>query len=74
MGVNDSKLCDIAINIGNLTIENAYEILFLAVRSKRFQTIDLSKKAVDDLIIMSHVRAALQLICEASVLKSMQVE
>ncbi|GMQ80000.1 MAG: hypothetical protein BMS9Abin03_465 [Thermodesulfobacteriota bacterium] len=67
MDVNDLKLYDIVINIGNLTIEDACEIICLAARSKSCRTTDESKQAVDDLAIASHLRAALQLICEAEV-------
>ena len=67
MDVNDPKLYDIVINIGNLTIEDACEIICLAARSKSYRTTDKSKQAVDDIAIASHLRAALQLICEAEV-------
>ena len=67
MDINDSKLYDIVINIGNLTIEDACEIICLAARSKSRGTTDESKQAVDDLAIASHLRAALQRICEAEV-------
>ena len=67
MDVNDPKLYDIVINIGNLTIEDACEIICLAARSESFRTTDESKQAVDDLAIVSHLRAELQLICVAEV-------
>lgn len=67
MDANDPKLYDIIINIGNLTIEDACEIICLAARSKSYRTTDESKQAADDLAIASHLRAALQLICEAEV-------
>jgi cytidylate kinase len=67
MDINDPKLYDIVINIGNLTINDACEIICLAARSKSFRITDKSKQIVDDLAIASHLRAALQLICEAEV-------
>jgi cytidylate kinase len=67
MDINNPKLYDIVINIGNLTIDDACEIICIAARSKSFRITDESKQAVDDLAIASHLRAALQLICEAEV-------
>jgi cytidylate kinase len=67
MDINDPKLYDIVINIGNLTIDDACEIICLAARSKSFRITDVSKQTVDDLAIASRLQAALQLICEAEV-------
>jgi cytidylate kinase len=67
MDINDPKLYDIVINIGNLTIDDACEIICLTARSKSFRITDESKQIVDDLAISSRLRAALQLICEAEV-------
>jgi len=67
MDVNDPKLYDIVINIGNLTIENACEIICLAARSKSYRSTDESKQAIDDLAITNRIQAELQPICEAQV-------
>ncbi|MEJ2656038.1 MAG: cytidylate kinase-like family protein [Desulfobacterales bacterium] len=65
--IHDPKLYDIVINIGNLTIEDACEIICLAARSRSYRTTDESKQAVDDLAIASRMRAALQRVCDAEV-------
>ena len=67
MDINNPKLYDIVINIGNLAIEEACEIICFAARSNSYQTTDESKQAVEDLAIASHLRAALQPVCEADV-------
>jgi cytidylate kinase len=67
MDVNDPKLYDIVINIGNLTIDNACEIICLAAKSDAYLMTDESKRALDDAAISSHMNAALQSICEAQV-------
>jgi hypothetical protein len=67
MDINDPKLYDIVINIGNLAIEDACEIICLAARSNSYQTTDESKQAVEDLAIASRIRAALQPVCDAEV-------
>lgn len=67
MDINDPKLYDIVINIGNLTIEDACEIICIAARSKSYRITHESKQAVDDVAIASHLKAALQHICEAEV-------
>lgn len=65
--VNDPKLYDIVINIGNLTIEDACEIICLAARSKSYRSTDESKQAIDDLAITNRIQAELKSICEAQV-------
>ena len=67
MDVNDPKLYDIVINIGNLTIDNACEIICLAAKSDAYLMTDESKQALDDAAITSYIDAALQSICEAQV-------
>jgi cytidylate kinase len=67
MDVNDPKLYDIVINIGNLTIDNACEIICLAAKSDAYLMTDESKQALDDAAITSYIDAALQSICEARV-------
>jgi cytidylate kinase len=65
--VNDPKLYNIVINIGNLTIEDACEIICLAARSKSYRSTDESKQAIDDLAITNRIQAELNSICEAKV-------
>jgi cytidylate kinase len=65
--VNDPKLYDIVINIGNLTIEDACEIICLSARSESYQSNDESKQAIDDLAITNRIQAELKSICEAQV-------
>ena len=67
MNIHDPKLYDIVINIGNLTIDDACEIICLAARSKSFRITDESKQTVEDLAIASRLRAALQPVCDAEV-------
>lgn len=67
MDINDPKLYDIVINIGNLAIEDACKIICLLARSNSYQTTDESKQAVEDLAIASRLRAALQPLCDAKV-------
>jgi hypothetical protein len=67
MDVNDPKLYDIVINIGNLTIDSACEIICLAARSNAYLMTDESKQALDDAAITSYINAALQSICDARV-------
>ncbi len=65
--IHDPKLYDIVINIGNLTINNACEIICLAAKSNAYLITDESKQAVADAAIASYINAALQTICEAQV-------
>ena len=67
MDINDPKLYDIVINIGNLTIQDACEIICVAARGNSFRITDESKQAVEDVAIASHLRAALQPVCDAEV-------
>ena len=67
MDINDPKLYDIVINIGNLTIQDACEIIYVAARGNSFRITDESKQAVEDLAIASHLRAALKPVCDAEV-------
>jgi cytidylate kinase len=65
--INNPKLYDIVINIGNLTIEDACEIICLAAKSDAYLMTDESKQALDDAAVTSYINAALQSICEAQV-------
>lgn len=65
--LNDPKLYDIVINIGQLKVRDACEIICAAAQSDNYKTTAESIKAVNDLAIVSHVKAALQEVCEADV-------
>jgi cytidylate kinase len=65
--VNNPKLYDIVINIGNLTIDDACEIICLAAKSDAYVMTGESKQALDDAAISSYIDAALHSICEAHV-------
>ena len=67
MDIHDAKLYDIVINIGNLTIEDACEIICVAARSNSYRTTNESKQVVEDLAISSRLRAALIPLCDAEV-------
>ena len=67
MDIHDAKLYDIVINIGNLTIEDACEIICAAARSNSYRTTNESKQVVEDLAISSRLRAALLPLCDAEV-------
>jgi cytidylate kinase len=65
--LNDPRLYDIIINIGQLNVSDACEIICSAARSEAYKTNLDAKKAISDLAIVSHIKAALQDICEAEV-------
>jgi cytidylate kinase len=65
--LNDPWLYDIIINIGQLNVSDACEIICTAARSEAYKTNFDSKKAISDMAIVSHIKAALQDICEADV-------
>ncbi|MGD9106189.1 MAG: cytidylate kinase-like family protein [Desulfobacterales bacterium] len=65
--VNDPKLYDIVINIGNLTIEDACEIICLSARSKNYRITDETKQTIDDLAITNRIQVELKSICEAQI-------
>jgi 2C-methyl-D-erythritol 2,4-cyclodiphosphate synthase len=67
MDIHDPNLYDIVINIGNLTIQDACEIICVAARGDIFRITDESKQAVEDFAIASRLRAALQPVCDAEV-------
>ena len=65
--INDPKLYDIIIKFGDLTIDDACEIICLAANSDAYLMTDESKQILDDAAIASYINAALQSICEAQV-------
>ena len=55
----DSRLYDIVLHIGRLTVDNAVDILFDTVQKPNFQTSGESRQLVDDLALSATVKAAL---------------
>jgi cytidylate kinase len=55
----DSRLYDIVLHIGRLTVDNAVEMLFDTVQKQNFQTSVESRQLVDDLALSATVKAAL---------------
>ena len=55
----DSRLYDIVLHIGRLTVDNAVDILFDTVQKPNFQTSAESRQLVDDLALSATVKAAL---------------
>jgi cytidylate kinase len=67
MDINDSQIYDIVLNIGRLTIADACELLCTMAHSETFKATPASTRAINDLALSSHVRAALQVVCKAEV-------
>lgn len=65
--VNSPELYDILVNIGQLRIRDACEIIRTAALSNTFKLTSKSKKAIENFALSSHVKAALQDVCEAEV-------
>jgi len=63
----DPRIYDIVLNIGGLKIADACDIICTAARSETFATTFESRKFLKDLAITSHVKAALEGICDAKV-------
>ena len=55
----DSRLYDIVVHIGRLTVDNAVDILFDTVQKPNFQMSAESRQLVDDLALSATVKAAL---------------
>jgi cytidylate kinase len=55
----DSRLYDIVLHIGRLTVDNAVDILFDTLQKPNFQTSEESRQLVDDLALSATVKAAL---------------
>jgi cytidylate kinase len=55
----DSRLYDIVLHIGRLTVDNAVDILFDTAQKPNFQTSTESRQLVDDLALSATVKAAL---------------
>jgi len=65
--VHDPELYDLIVNLTHLKIQDACDIICRAVRSDIYVTTVASQKLVADLALSSHVKAALQDICDAEV-------
>lgn len=65
--VEDPRMYDILLHIGGLRISDACDIICTAAKSEAFTTTQESQKTITDLAIVSHVKAALQDICDAEV-------
>jgi len=65
--MSDPRLYDMILNIGRLRVQEACEIIATAARSEAYRTTPASEKAIRDLALGSHVKAALQDICDAEV-------
>lgn len=65
--IEDPRVYDIILNIGGLRIIDACNIICAAAKSETFATTPESQKALSDLAIVSHVKAALKDVCEAEV-------
>lgn len=65
--LNDPKLYDMVIKIGTFKIQDACEIICSAAQSNPFKATAESERKLKDLAISSHVRMALQSLCEAGV-------
>lgn len=65
--VNNPQIYDILINIGQLRVQDACEIICTGALSNTFKLTSESKKAIEDFALSRHVKAALQDVCEAEV-------
>jgi len=55
----DASLYDVVVNLAQLSLEEAAEIIGCAARQKRFEFTAESQRAMDDLALASHVKAKL---------------
>lgn len=67
MDLSDILLYDIVIHIGQLKIQDACDIICAAAKSKTYEMSLTTRKSINDLAIASHVKAALQDVCETEV-------
>lgn len=65
--VRDSYLYDMVIHIGKLKIDDACDIIAAQAKRKSFTADGESLRALGDIAISSHIRAALQETCQAEV-------
>lgn len=57
--VGNPVLYDIVLNVKNITVDRAVDVICKAVKLKQFQTTPESQKAIEDLSMASQVKAAL---------------
>lgn len=55
----DSRLYDMVMHVGNITVSDAVQILYFTVKKPCFQTTPSSQKILDDLLLASQVQATL---------------
>jgi cytidylate kinase len=55
----DSRLYDIVLHIGKLTVDDAVDLLFVTVKKPNFQSTPESRKVVEDLALSAKVKAHL---------------
>jgi cytidylate kinase len=65
--MHDSWLYDMVLHIDRLSIDDACNIVCRAASSDKFKTTALSRAALADLALESHVKAVLESICKADV-------
>jgi cytidylate kinase len=65
--ISDPRLYDMVLNVGRLKVQDACEIICTAARSDAYRSTPESRNAIKDLAVSSHVKAALQGICDAEV-------
>ncbi len=67
MDLNDPRLYHIVIHIDQLNIQDACTIICTAAQSNTYEMTAETRKSINDLAIVSHLKAALLEICEAEV-------
>jgi cytidylate kinase len=67
MEVSDPGLYDILINIGQVTIHDACNLICTAVHSDTYKTTFESQRIIENLALASHVQTLLQDVCDAHV-------
>lgn len=65
--IDNARLYDLIIHIGSLTVQDAIDIICSAARSKTYEVTPDALRTINDLAIVSHVKAAIQEKCEADV-------
>jgi cytidylate kinase len=65
--MNDPQLYDIVVHIGKLKIQDACNLICTAAKSETCRATAESEKALQNLALSSHVKAALQDICKPEV-------
>lgn len=68
--MSDPRLYDMVLCIGRLTIDDASALICAAAARQSFKATVQSKEDLNDLVVVSHVRAALADLCEADIAAS----